>query len=273
MSLFITGKVLRNLNDFQRVTRKESTPDDVTRHDTAVYQAIINKKTGDIRFIEYFKELDEIYRRLKEEGLDEEDWKIVRLTVDEREQEKKQSFSMKEEDDEDLKEEDLEPLAKRVAHETLQVLNQKGEEIKKRPRTGRLENAVLDDLSSLHEEHKGPIEESEAWMGHISRQDVEVLLIGKSPGTFLFRKGDATTDAIEKRLSEEEGKPLHCYVLTLVEENDKFTDFLILEKEGCWMIYHDIPELQLEEKGYPTIPDLLDHLKEKAKYPFQFSPL
>ena len=274
MSLFISGKVLRNLNDFHRVTRKEPPQGDVSRHGTVVYQAIINKKTGDIRFIEYFKKLDEVYHRLKEEGLDEDDWKIIRLTVDERKEETKKSFSMKEENDEELREEELEPLAKRVTHETLRVLNQKGEEIKKHPRKGRLEQAVLADLSTTHTKIQNePIEENEAWMGTISRKDAEILLQGKSPGTYLFRQGDATTEAIGERLSQEKYRSLLCYVLTLVEQDNKFTDFLILIKEDRWVIYHDMPEFQLEEKGYQDIEELLSHLREKAKYPFHFSPL
>lgn len=112
------------------------------------------------------------------------------------------------------------------------------------------------------------IEQFPGWAGEVSHAEAESLLIGKREGTYILRHGDFITHILEDNLSDENEKDMHCFILTVVEQNQKIEDILLIQSEDVWLLYHDDPDLIHDPyPSFSTLQELLDSLQTKAKYP------
>jgi hypothetical protein len=169
-----------------------------------------------------------------------------------------------------LKPSELEPLAWRVASETLDILNCKAEEVKGQFPDMLVEEAVLLDLSSIHlSSAKDRISDLPGWLGSVSRVDAEQMLNGKPVGTYLLREGDELTLAIAFHFEEENHLHIHPYLVTVVENEGKISDILLLQTSKGWILYFDDPNLNdlVLYEYYPTVQAILHHINHTAKHP------
>lgn len=106
------------------------------------------------------------------------------------------------------------------------------------------------------------------WKGNITHKEAEELLISKESGTYLIRNGDPITVSVKEELSDANKVALDCYILTIVEENQKIEDVMIVKIQDKWILYHDEPNLiDNSYERFDSVKDILKHLKNKAKYP------
>ena len=124
--------------------------------------------------------------------------------------------------------------AKRVVCETLAVINQL-------KATDQM--TLLSRLGALHLEMAAEIELRPGWMGTLSRQDAEKMLEKQNIGTYLLREGDVETQELEDNIHRSNPQPFRCYVLTLVEANQKISDVLLVQRREGWTVYNDDPKL------------------------------
>lgn len=231
------------------------------------YKVLLNRKTGDMRFAQKISNLEHriATQRNKESA---EDWKEVQIVVKQKTPRDTAQFEILDTKKHSLTSSELEPLAWRVASETLSILNQKVKEIKQ----GNLlpEKEVLQDLSSIHlEAHKERIENMPGWMGSLSRIEAEQRLKDKLVGTYLLREGDEITTAIFFQSSQQNNVFIHPYVLTVVEKEDKISDILLLKTDKGWTLCCDNPDLSdtMSYHYYPSPQSLLRTLSHIATQP------
>jgi len=106
------------------------------------------------------------------------------------------------------------------------------------------------------------------WKGNITHKEAEELLISKEAGTYLIRNGDPITLTVKESLSDANKVALDCYILTIVEENQKIEDIMIVKIQDKWILYHDEPNLiDSSYERFASVKDIIKHLKNKAKYP------
>jgi len=106
------------------------------------------------------------------------------------------------------------------------------------------------------------------WKGNITHREAEELLISREAGTYLIRNGDPITVTVIENLSDSNKIELDCYILTIVEENQKIEDIMIVKIQNKWILYHDEPNLiDNSYERFNSIKDILQLLKNKAKYP------
>ncbi len=112
------------------------------------------------------------------------------------------------------------------------------------------------------------MEDLPGWCGFITRVEAEKRLMKSPVGTYLLREGDGITMCFTFHLEEENHAPLHSYVMTLVEEEEKISDLLILQTNRGWSLYRDNPDLQdpVDYSYYSSPRALIESLK-KAKQP------
>lgn len=227
---------------------------------TRSYKVLVNCKTGDMRFPQKVKSLE---HRIARKGKEVPgDWKETVLLVDET------HFEMMHADV-PLKSKDFEPLAWRIIRETLKALNLRAKELSATP---PIEEAVLQDLSFLQltvpTEH---IEDLPAWAGTLTREEAEKRLETKVQGTYLIRSADDLTQAMTFHFSEENHLPVKPFLITVVEDELKISDILVLHTPKGWTFYQDDPNLNdlllyhYEKNPQDLICDVSDTIREPLK--------
>lgn len=235
------------------------------RKEERVYKVLLNRRTGDMRFAQKISSLEQHFPR-KAKG-SPEDWKEVRLIVEQKSSQAPVHFEVRDTHNKELKPADVEPLAWRIANETLEVLNVKGKEVHAVPPEMLPEEMVLQDLSSIHlSPHGGRIDDLPGWAGHINRIEAERKLANKAVGTYLLREGDPVTVSLAFQLSLSNRTSAHPYILTVVEKEKKISDCLILHTDKGWLHYSDEPHLD-RYKCFPTPHALLNELSPFARHP------
>lgn len=229
-----------------------------------VYKVLLNRKTGDMRFAQKISSLERHFPKKTKGRL--EDWKEIRLIVIEGPNQGVH-FEARDLQDHELKQSDVEPLSWRISHETLEVLNAKGGEIQSVPPEMLPEEAVLQDLSSIHlAPQGGKIEDLPGWMGSLTRMEAEERLMNQPVGTFLLRDGDQITQSTVFHLSLSNRISSQAYVLTVVEKQSKISEYLCLHTDRGWLFYSDEPDLK-RYHFYPTAQELLLVLSPIARHP------
>lgn len=242
--------------------------DQKKKHRGRSYKVLLNRRTGDMRFAQKISSLS--FPRKPNPFVHPSDWKEIHLIVVDPSPQELVQFEVLDTKDCSLKPSELEPIAWKIASETLHVLNQKAKEIR-RVDIGLLpEEQILQDLSFIQLSiHKEPIENFSGWAGSISRLEAEKKLQGKPEGTYLLREGDEITLSIAFQLGETNLLSVHPYLLTVVEKQGKISDLLLLDTDRGWIFYEDDPDLK--DQAYPCfahLSDLLNMLKERARHPF-----
>ncbi len=239
-------EVLNNLIRFKdsllelRSTERNEKPEGKER----CYKALLNLKTGDMRFTKKIASLEPHIspKRGKKESVEE--WKQILIRVHQKTPFEAAVYEFVDLNQRPLNSSELEPLAWKIASETLHLLNQKGREVKGAQGDLLPEEAALKDLSEVHlSTPKEGIEDLPGWMGSLSRIDAEKILDGKAVGTYLLREGDEITVSITFHFSEENQLSIRPYLLTVVEDEKKISDILLLETDKGWITYHDDPNL------------------------------
>lgn len=231
------------------------------------YKALLNQKTGDLRFAKKISALEQ--RLSPKKGAKESlsDWKEIHLLVEEG-KDSKIHFEILDESDRALHPHELSQLAWRIVSETLSVLNTKGKEIEETKDLLPEQNA-LQDLSSIRlAQDSIRIEELPGWKDSLDRQAAEKLLTGHPEGTYLLREGDEITLSISFHISEEQHSFVHPYLLTFVDQGKKISEILLLHTDKGWTFYSDDPDLKQPFYHYfPSVKELLFHLKQFARNP------
>jgi hypothetical protein len=224
------------------------------------YKVLLNRHTGDMRFAQKISNLEHHFGRPGKQKAGAEDWKEIHLFVEQKVPKEAVHFQVLDAQDQVIKPADLDPLAWRIARETVEVLNQKGKEVKSFRGEMLPEESVLADLSSIHlSVQNDRIEHLPGWVGPMERLEAENLLIGKPVGTYLLRDGDGITNAIAFHLAESNFISVHAYLLTIVEKEKKISDILFLQTDKGWTHYDDNTNLKEKEYRYYVSPEELLH--------------
>jgi hypothetical protein len=235
-----------------------------------IYKVLLNRRTGDLRFAQKISALEHRISRKGNQKEAPEDWKEIRVIVQQKASNEAAHFSVCDARGNPLKPSDIEPLAWKIASETLDVLNSRAEEAKGTHPEMLAEEAVLLDLSSIHlAAPRERIEDLPGWKGSISRIEAEKKLSGKPVGTYLLREGDEITLAISFHFAEENSLSIHPYLLTVVESENKIVDRLLLQTDRGWVFYHDDPNLQDSAlyRYSPSPQGLLHTVSQIARHP------
>ncbi|MBS0626420.1 MAG: hypothetical protein JSS32_10250 [Verrucomicrobia bacterium] len=235
------------------------------RTKTRVYPVLLNRRTGDMRFAEKITNLESrISAHGKKKGA-AEDWKEIRITVEE--ESNRIRFEATDAEGRPIHPKDLEALSWQIASETIEILNLMGKEVPQTLGSYFPEEYILRDLSKIHlASDQGRIEDLPGWNGHISRIEAEKKLSESPVGTYVLREGDELTMSITFHLEEENHIPLHTYILTVVEKEEKISDYLILHTNKGWTLYHDEPDLQ-QYQFHSTAHSLMGAMRHTAKTP------
>ncbi|MBU6446089.1 MAG: hypothetical protein KGQ49_01665 [Verrucomicrobia bacterium] len=243
-----------------------------TKHskDERIYKVLFNCKSGDMRFPQKVKSLEYQIAKKKGRGEVASDWREARIRISRRDSEGPAQFEIWDAQNRPLEPTGMAPLAWRVVRETLEVLNERAKQVVGYEYGMLPEEAVLSDLSSIH--LSIPVEQIEdlpAWAGVIGREDAERRLEGTSIGTYLLREGDPLTRAIGFHFSEENHVKVHPFLLTVVEEDEKISDMLIIKTANGWTLYRVDPNIHDSTLyQYETTPQgLLHHISNIAKTP------
>jgi hypothetical protein len=235
-----------------------------------IYLSLLNRHTGDMRFAEKISTLEHHIQNKPGQSKKRasfEDWKEILLTAEEKDGHV--HFEVLEGSGAELKSKEIDPIAWRIASETLAVLNAMGEAYREMGLDLLPEDAALADLSEIKwTPVTGQIESMAGWQGKMGRIEAEQKLQHKAVGTYLFREADELDRSIAFHLAKENQIQIHFYLLTVVEEEAKISDKLILYSERGWTLYNDEPDLDsLVYHYYPTIEALLESMKSSAKKP------
>lgn len=249
-----------NLLDF-----KEEEKNKQKNLEKRLYRALVNRKTGDIRFISNGLGLD-LKNSHKEQLL--EDWQEIQIDV-ETTAKNQAHFEAKDKHDNALQSNKLEPLAWHILHETLETLNHMA--ILHTAESSQIlpEEAALQDLSDIHlSTMHGTIQEIRGWKGSIDRVGAEIQLKDQPIGTYILRSGDDLTRITATRLADANKMTIEPYICTCVEKNKKISDVLLLHTPQGWTLYRDNPDLFDPEYVYVlSLHGVLMHLHKIAKYP------
>ncbi len=232
------------------------------------YKVLLNRKTGDMRFARNISYLEE---HIAKKGASHEslkDFTEVQIIVTEKRRGPIR-FDVVDAHEQVLGS-NIDPLAKRVAAETIRFLNQKIDKVQGMSASILPEEAVLKELANVRVIQDASVMANlPGWVGAVGRLDAEQLLESQSVGTYILREGDEITISISFHLTEANQLSVHPYVLTVVEEEDKISDFLLLQTEKGWCHYNDDPNLNDPAlyPFYPTVQALLESLKSVAKHP------
>lgn len=260
-------EVLNNLIRFKDSLLESSSS---KKSDERMYKVLLNRKTGDMRFPQKIKSLEYQISRKKGKGESAADWKEARIFVSRKNGEGPAQFEIRNAKNQKLEPTEMEPIAWRVIRETVEVLNERAKQVVGYEYGMLPEEAVLNDLSSIH--LSIPIEQIEdlpAWMGTIDRESAEKRLEGQAEGTYLIREGDYLTQAIGFHFAEENHIAVHPFVLTVVEEEEKISDILLIKTGKGWTFYQDDPNLNdnILYKFEATPQSLLRQIEGRAKKP------
>lgn len=233
------------------------------------YKVLLNRRTGDMRFAQKISALEHHIARRGAKKEAPEDWKEVQIIVYQKNPKEPAHFEVRDTHNHVLKAADVDPLAWRIANETIDVLNHKAKEVKAARGEMLTEEAILNDLSSIHlSVQRERIEDLPGWMGTLSRIDAEKILEGKPIGTYLLREGDEIAVASSFHFAEENLISIHPYLVTVVEEENKIADILILQTTKGWIHYEDDPNLKDPSyQYYPSPQTLLRTLSKIVRQP------
>jgi hypothetical protein len=258
-------EVLNNLIRFKDslLDRREKLEQAQAKISKRIYPALLNSKTGEMRFAKKIYDLEHHMHRKGAKKESAADWKEIQLIVNE----KPFHFEVP-----NLKSSDVASAAWDVLSETLRILNQKAQQIQVHP-TGLLpEEMVLSDLSTIQlTGSKDQIQDLPGWVNSMGRIEAERILDGKSEGTYVLREGDELTLSISFHFEEENPLKIHPYLVTVVEKEGKISDILLLQTNKGWLLYHDDPNLQdsVLYQYYPSAKIALEQLKATVKRPLQ----
>lgn len=253
----------------EREHRREEEEEKGGKKGKRTYKVLLNRRTGDMRFAQKISALEHHISRKGTRKESAEDWKEIHIIVQQNTPREAASFEVLDNSDHALNPSDIDPLAWRIASETVDVLNARAKEVKGTHGEMLPEEEVLHDLSTIHlATQKERIEDLPAWKGSLSRIEAEKKLMGKPIGTYLLREGDEITVSISFHFAEENLLSIHPYLLTAVEEEGKVADILLLETNKGWIVYHDDPNLKDPKlyHYYPTAQSLL-HTLSMARHP------
>lgn len=232
-----------------------------------VYKVLLNRKTGDMRFPQKIRALEYHIARKKGKGEMPGDWKEIQIIVSQ--EAEAAHFEVQDAHNHRLEPTDIDPLAWRVTRETLEILNEKAKTVRGYAEV-LPEEEVLKDLSSIHLlTPVDLIEDLPGWMGVISRIEAEKRLKRHGIGTYLFREADRLTLAMAVHLAEENHLGVQPFLLTVVEEEGKISEILLLKTAKGWTFYRDDPNLDhpVLYKYHPSPQALLHEISYLAKHP------
>ncbi len=232
-----------------------------------VYEALLNRSTGDIRFAQKINTLEtHIAQKGKVRAHPSElikvQIRVIRLKGE-------THFEICDETGRPLNFSNLQQLAKKIVRETIDVLNQKGKETA--AESGLLpEEEALRDLSEVHlSPPRERIEDLPGWRGPLTRLEAEELLEGSPVGTYLLREADFLTGKASEELSKSNALAVRACVVTFVDEEEKISDILLLETDKGWTLYKDDPNLRDRVYQLHSSPQALIHtLSRHASHPF-----
>ncbi len=258
-------EVLNNLIRFKDslLERKEKQQ----REKKRTYNVLINTKTGDMRFAKRIAALE--HHLIRERKGSMEDWKEIHLIVEQSKGEVR--FEALDSQDLPLKASDLKPLAWKIASETVKVLNLKSQEEHPNSLEVLPEEALLQDLSSIHlSSDQDRIEHLPGWADNVNRYQAERLLWDSLPGSFLIREADPLTKQTAFHLSESNGFSIQPYLITFVEKESKISDLIILQTAYGWTLYQDDPDLSNSAYRYAsTVDEFFQTLHHRLKHPIK----
>lgn len=233
------------------------------------YPVLLNRHTGDMRFTQSIRALESHISKRENKRDSHADWKQVFFHIEQRNHHEPVHFEIRDPQDHFLKPSDIDPLAWKIASETLDILNLKAKETSQVLDGLLPEEAIVNDLSSLYlSSPKERIEDLPGWMGSLGRIDAEKILHSKRVGTYLLREGDELTIASSFHLAEESRLSIRPYLLTVVKEEGKIADILLLQTNKGWILYEDEPNLSDPSyEYYPSALALIKNLKQIASYP------
>jgi hypothetical protein len=218
-----------NFNQFQRLLGQRVAQSSDEQH----FKVLLNRKTGGMRFPENINELGKHLSQNRWEGSSLSDWKEIQIIVSH--SKKNPHFDLKDSQNKPLEPTDLDPIAWKIATETLAILNE-------------------DSLKNLP-----------GWVGTLGRIEAEKKLEGKPIGTYLVREGDSLTEASVFHLAKENHLVVYPFILTVVEMQEKISDILLLKTEKGWILYQDEPNLG-SYSHFRSASELLLTI-DVAKYP------
>ena len=125
-----------------------------------------------------------------------------------------------------------------VITETLKVLNQL---LGPHYHTAK---ELFSHLDSVEMEELGvSIRMRPEWRSIFSRAEAEEILEGFPVGTYLLREGDEETREFEENLMMTNGQPFRLFVVTFVDDYEKISDRLLIQRREGWAMYDDNPDL------------------------------
>ena len=235
------------------------------------YKVLLNRKTGDMRFVQKISFLEERVAKRRSKKGPPEDFKEIQIIVhDQKNQSPK--FEVSDVEENSLNSHELDPLAYRVANETVDLLNKKAKKEADLPKKFLPEEELLRDLSSIQiEKESDQIQNLPGWIGSISRINAEKLLKSKEVGTYLLREGDEITVQSTFHLNEVNQLSIRPYLLTVVESDEKISDLLLLQTDKGWTLYHDDPNIRDSEiyHFFHSAKELIGQLQDIAKNPLK----
>ncbi len=258
MRVAISDKVVRhNIELFKLLVRKQ-----IEKNEKLIlmmkksYDAVIHRKTGEIRFVE-----------LDNEHTAGKDWKVIRIRMHIPEHLEEGFFEISEGGAKELSFEmgDLGPDALHALSETVKTLNQLAYPAAKLKNAERIfqELSELEIESGIEKKKKRDLIH-EAWH-QVDRIQAEKLLNDCPVGTYLFRK-DEFASLLEAELNAQHpDHPIKCITLTYSEWDGKITEKTPVLNEGKWYLYND--DLQLGGPSYPSIESLLKTMNNVLTQP------
>ena len=147
----------------------------------------------------------------------------------------------------------LEPRGVRVMQETMEILNR---EVAK---FGSLKEGILQCVRMAKVDLNVEITHHLAWKGDIDRTEAEKMLLQAPIGTYLLREGGVDTRTIEGHLQKNCSFPLRCYVLTIVEQDCKISDHMLIHRSKGWAMFND--DVRLDDYTYITLQEVIKQLK------------
>jgi hypothetical protein len=233
-----------------------------------VYKLLLNRKTGDMRFAKSINALETHISKRASQQDSVADWKEVKIIVFEKGKKDAAHFEIGDSLEHPLESSDIDPLAWKIAGETLAILNQKAKHCHSDSKLP--EEELLSDLSDVRLfSTKDEISDLPGWVGTLERKEAEKRLLQKSVGTYLLRAGDEATFKAAFHLEEANSISVYPYLITMVDEDEKISEILILKTSLGWTIYSDNPDLKDRTvySYYPSIKELLQSMGNLAKNP------